>query len=332
MQAVVMKGPGDLVFVDVADPEPGPGEVVVAVALTGVCGTDLHILDGHFATARFPLIPGHEVTGTVVAVGEEVRSLREGDRVVVDPGVPCTTCLLCRRGRPNLCENRNAVGVTRNGGAAERVAVAAANCHRLPDDVSFPAAVLAEPLACVLHALDLVPAPVAQRVLVYGAGTIGLLAVQAARHLGAHRVDVVDTNPDRLAAARRVGAAEATGPERLPEGRADWDLVVDATGAVAAITDGLSRVQRGGTFLQIGVAPGDAVVPLSPYQIFAREITLVGSMTTRHTFPPALRLLERGIIDVELLVEEPVPLSDYAAAVARVRAGRSLKVVVGPDR
>jgi threonine dehydrogenase-like Zn-dependent dehydrogenase len=145
-------------------------------------------------------------------------------------------------------------------------------------------------------------------------------------------VDVVDTNLDRLPAARRVGAGTATTPDQLPEGRADWDLVVDATGAVAAIADGVYRVQRGGTFLQIGVAPGDAVIPLSPYQLFAREITLLGSMTTRHTFPAALRLLERGIIDTELIVEEPVPLSEYAEAVARVRAGRSLKVVVSPDR
>jgi 2-desacetyl-2-hydroxyethyl bacteriochlorophyllide A dehydrogenase len=332
MRAVLIEGPSALTYVDVPDPRPGAGEVLLDVALTGVCGTDLHILDGHFATARFPLIPGHEVTGRVVGRGEGVVDLREGDRVVVDPGVPCTTCLLCRRGRPNLCERRNAVGVTRNGGAAERVVVDAANCHRLPEGLPTPAAVLAEPLGCVLHAFDLVPAPVARRVLVYGAGTIGLLVVQVACHLGADRVDLVDTTPDRLPAARRVGAAMAVGPEDLPEGRADWDLVVDATGAVAAITDGLARVQRGGTFLQIGVAPGDAVVPLSPYQLFAREITLVGSMTTRHTIPAALRLLERGIIDTELIVEEPVPLSEYAEAVALVRAGRSLKVVVRPDR
>lgn len=330
MRAVLMEGPAALTLVDVPDPEPAPGEVILEVALVGVCGTDLHILDGHFATARFPLIPGHEVTGTVVAHGDGVEHLRAGDRVVVDPGVPCTTCLLCRRGRPNLCERRNAVGVTRNGGAAERVAVAAANCHLVPEGVPASAAVLAEPLACVLHAFDLVPAPVAQRVLVYGAGTIGLLAVQVAYHLGAHRVDVVEINPDRLPSALRVGAADATHPDQLADGRADWDLVIDATGAVAAISDGIARVQRGGTFLQIGVAPGDAVVPLSPYQIFAREITLVGSMTTRHTFPAALRLLERGIIDTELIVEEPVPLSEFAEAVARVRAGRSLKVVVGP--
>ena len=126
MRAVLIDGPAALDLVDVPDPEPGAGEVVLGVALTGVCGTDLHILDGHFATARYPIIPGHEVTGTVLARGPGVADLDEGDRVVVDPGVPCTTCLLCRRGRPNLCERRNAVGITRDGGAAERVVVAAA--------------------------------------------------------------------------------------------------------------------------------------------------------------------------------------------------------------
>src|SRR5690606_26758584 len=100
-------------------------EVVLAVDLVGVCGTDVHLLDGHFPTAKYPIVPGHEVTGTVVAVGHEVRDVRVGDRVVVEPGVPCATCLLCRRGRPNLCERRDAVGITLNGGAADRVVVPA---------------------------------------------------------------------------------------------------------------------------------------------------------------------------------------------------------------
>lgn len=326
MRAVVFEQPSALRVADVSEPEPGTGEVVLEVALTGVCGTDLHVLDGDFATAQFPLVPGHEVTGTVVALGAGVRSVAVGQRVVLDPGIPCSTCLLCRRGRPNLCERRVAMGISRDGGAAERVAVPAGNCHILPVGLASSAAVLTEPLACVLHAFERVPSPVAQRVLVYGAGTIGLLAVQLARHLGADAVDVVDTNPARLLAARQLGAAT---PE-LADGQANWDLVVDASGAPAAITDGLRRVERGGTFLQIGVAPGESVVPLSPYQIFAREITVVGSMTTRHTFPGALRLLAGGTIATDLIVEPPVPLADYKEAVDRVRGGGSLKVVVSP--
>lgn len=330
MQAVVIEAPTVVRVAELPDPEPGTGEVAVDVALTGVCGTDIHMLDGDFATARFPIVPGHEVTGTVVAAGSGVVSPRVGERVVVDPGVPCMACLLCRRGRPNLCEHRNAVGITLNGGAADRVVVAARNCHVVPDSVSSSAAVLAEPLACVLHAFEMVPRTSGQRVLVYGAGTIGLLAVQVARSLGAHGVDTVDFDANRLAVAQKLGASGVFAPDGLGD-QDDWDLVVDASGSPAAIGDGLGRLQRGGTFLQLGVAPGDAVVPLSPYQVFARELTIVGSMTTRHTFPGALRLIENGMIDSELIVEEPVPLSHYAKAVDMVRGRHSLKVVVSPD-
>jgi 2-desacetyl-2-hydroxyethyl bacteriochlorophyllide A dehydrogenase len=329
MQAVVIEAPTVLRVAELPDPEPGVGEVVVDVALTGVCGTDLHVLDGDFATARFPVVPGHEVAGTVVATGSGVVSPLPGDRVVIDPGVPCMTCLLCRRGRPNLCERRNAVGITLNGGAADRVLVAARNCHVIPESVPTSAAVLAEPLACVLHAFDMVPGTSGRRVLVYGAGTIGVLALQVARSLGAHSVDTVDLDTDRLMVAQKLGATEVFAPDSLGD-QDDWDLVVDASGSPTAIADGLGRLQRGGTFLQLGVAPGDAVVPLSPYQVFARELTIVGSMTTRHTFPGALRLLENGIIDSELIVDEPVPLSHYAEAVDMVRGRNSLKVVVSP--
>jgi threonine dehydrogenase-like Zn-dependent dehydrogenase len=176
----------------------------------------------------------------------------------------------------------------------------------------------------------MVPRTSGQRVLVYGAGTIGLLAVQVARSLGAHGVDTVDFDANRLAVAQKLGASGVFAPDGLGD-QDDWDLVVDASGSPAAIGDGLGRLQRGGTFLQLGVAPGDAVVPLSPYQVFARELTIVGSMTTRHTFPGALRLIENGMIDSELIVEEPVPLSDYAKAVDMVRGRNSLKVVVSPD-
>ncbi|WP_099038199.1 alcohol dehydrogenase catalytic domain-containing protein [Mycobacterium neglectum] len=329
MRAVVIEAPTVVQIAELPDPEPGAGDVVVEVALTGVCGTDIHMLDGDFATARFPIVPGHEVTGTVVARGTGVVSPRVGERVVVDPGVPCMTCLLCRRGRPNLCEHRNAVGITLNGGAADRVLVAARNCHVIPDSVSSTAAVLAEPLACVLHAFDMVPRTSGRRVLIYGAGPVGLLAVQVAGYLGAHSVDTVDLDADRRAVAQKLGASKVFGPSDLGE-EDDWDLVIDASGAPTAIEDGLGRLQRGGTFLQLGVAPGDAVVPLSPYQVFARELTIVGSMTTRHTFPGALRLLESGTITSELIVEEPVPLSHYAKAVDTVRGRNALKVVVGP--
>ncbi|WP_162606290.1 alcohol dehydrogenase catalytic domain-containing protein [Jiangella asiatica] len=326
-----MTEPGSVRVGPADDPRPGPGEVTVEVALTGICGTDLHILDGEFATARFPVTPGHEVTGSVVEAGPGVTGPRPGDRVVVDPGVPCRACAWCREGRLNLCANRLAIGVSLPGGAAELVAVPAINCHVVDPAVDDRTAVLTEPLACVLHAFDLAPSPAAAEVLVYGAGTVGLLTAQMARRLGADRVTVVDPNESRLPGARKAGADEA-----LPDARESavdaWPLVLDASGAGPAIGDGLRRLRRGGTFVQIGVAAPTTEVPLSPYEVFAGELTIRGSMTTRDTFARAVRTLVAGAVDTSMIVGTAVPLSRYAEALDLARSGESLKVVVEPGR
>lgn len=329
MHAVTIRRPGDLHVGEVAEPEPGPGDVVLEVGLTGVCGTDLHILDGHFPTARYPVVPGHEVTGRVVRVGAEVTRIAVGARVVVDPGLPCRMCVPCRRGRLNLCEHREAVGVTRAGGAAQRVVVPATSCHVIPEHVPDEVAVLGEPLACVVHALDLVPPVGGERVLVYGAGTIGLLAALTVRHLGAAGVTVVDPSESRRARlARHASVVVAPSADDAPE--PEWDLVVDATGVPAAIADGLGRVARGGTFLQIGVAAPTATVEISPYQVFARELRVQGSMTTWYSFPRAVELLASGALDLDGVVGPRVPLAEYVRAIDLARGGEHLKVVVDP--
>lgn len=284
MKAVVIAAPSSVEVHEVESRPPGPGEVRIAVALVGICATDVHILDGHFPTARYPIIPGHEVTGTVVEVGEGVPTLEIGTRVVIDPGVPCGMCRLCRDGRPNLCEHRNAFGITLTGGAAEELTLPAVNCYPVPPNVPPEAAVLAEPLACVTHAFDLVRSPAGEDVLIYGAGTIGLLALFVARHLGARSVSVVELDAARCDTAERAGADNAgtSGDAFAP--LADWGLVVDATGAVPAISDGIQRVRRGGSFLQIGVAHPERSIDLKPYDLFSRELAVVGSMTTRYSF------------------------------------------------
>lgn len=330
MKAAVLEGPAQLSVRAQPEPSPGPGEVLVTVSLLGICGSDLHIVDGHMPTARYPLIPGHEATGTVLAAGPGVLAVGQGDRVVIDPGLPCEACTPCREGRANLCEDRGAIGLTRDGAAASLVRVPAAHCYAIPASVSDKRAVLAEPLACVLHGLDLVPPPVATDVLVYGAGTVGLLLTRLIQRLGASTVTVVDTNSARLAGATAAGATGVMDRASDIGGDRRFDLVVDATGAPAAIADGLGRLRRGGTYLQMGVAPPEATVPVSPYWLFQHEVAIVGSMTTRGTFPRAIRLLADGVIDADALVADPLPLDDYAEAIDRVRHGAPHKVTVSP--
>ena len=328
MKSVIIDSPGSVRAVDSELPVPGPGEVRIAVHLVGVCATDVHILHGTFPTATYPVTPGHEVTGFVDAVGDGVDSVGVGDQVVVDPGVPCGVCRLCRQGRFNLCEDRNAIGITLTGAAAEFVVVPAVNCLRVLPGTPRDAAVLAEPLACVIHAFDLVRDPAGADVLVYGGGTIGLLAAFVARDLGAASVSIVELDPGRAANAASAGFATTADAGSLPY--RDWELVVDATGAVPAIRDGLGRLQRGGTLLQVGVARPDATLDLHPYEVFARELTIAGSLTTRHSFPRALSLLSRGGVDAAAILGDPFPLDRYDAAIDSAGRGATLKVTIAP--
>lgn len=336
MKAATIFGPGDVRIVDETSRPPAPLEVVLRVDLVGICATDVHILHGEFPTAVYPIRPGHEVTGTVIELGAEVSTLTLGTRVAIDPAMPCSTCALCRDGRPNLCENRKAFGVSLPGGAAEKLTLPAANCYPVAASTPASAAVLAEPLACVIHALDLVRSPAGMDVLIYGAGTVGLLATYVARHLGAASVTVIDLKPQRAAQAMRAGAtasaASAAEVSSGEESMEQWPLVIDATGAPAAIEDGLTRIARGGTYLQIGVAPPERTVALSPYNVFARELTIVGSMTTRNSFPRAITLLDSGYIDSDLITGEPIPLNEYSSAIEKAGSGETPKVVLDPNR
>ncbi len=328
MKAVSIDQPSSVRVIEAAPRDPAPHEVRIKVSLVGICATDAHILHGGFPTAKYPVRPGHEVTGLVDAIGEEVTGLRIGDRVVLDPGVPCRVCRLCREGRFNLCEDRNAVGITLEGGAADSLTVPAENCYRIASEVPPEAAVLTEPLACVVHAFDLVRPPAGVDVLIFGAGAIGMLAGFVARALSAASVSLIDLDPIRVERAKSAGFEAASSADELPH--QDWGLAVDATGAIPAMRDALTRLRRGGTLLQIGVARPDATLEIKPYEIFARELTIVGSLTTRYSFPRAIALLERGAVDASLIVGMPFPVSDYAKAIYSAGQGATLKVTVAP--
>jgi 2-desacetyl-2-hydroxyethyl bacteriochlorophyllide A dehydrogenase len=329
VQAVVITAPGQIEVTTLPDPAPGPREVVVAVASCGLCGTDLHIVDG-VLPHPLPVVPGHEFAGEVVAIGAEVTELAVGDRVAVDPNLPCGECHWCRRGRSNLCERYAALGVTTAGAAADFVAAPVRCCVRLPDHVALADAALIEPLSCAVRAFDVLQARLGDHVLIYGAGTMGLINLALAQRVGAASVDVVDTNPARLAVATAQGARAAVTSADELEAPYGWDVVIDCTGVVAAIEDGLTRVGRGGTFLQFGVTRHDAVARWSPFRVYNEEITIAGSMAVLHSFERAADLFAAGVLDVSVIVSDRVPLADYADAIERFRRGEGRKVQVVP--
>jgi 2-desacetyl-2-hydroxyethyl bacteriochlorophyllide A dehydrogenase len=328
VKAVVIEEPGKITVSSLADPTPGPTEAVIDVEACGICGTDIHVLEGDLPMTPYPIVPGHEFCGEVVAVGSDVRNIRAGDFVAVDPSLFCGHCRFCRLGRFNLCENWNATGVTRNGASAEFVLVPAANAFPLPAETPKHWGTLVEPLSCAVHGFDQIDPRLASSYLIYGAGTMGLLLAQLARHAGAGAVEMVDKNPARFELAKRLAADRVGASADELDRPGGWDVVIDATGVVPAIEDGLRRVGRGGTFLMFGVAGKDAVARFSPFRVYNDEIRIIGSMAVLHSFERALELLVRGVIDCEAMITHRYPLDEYATAIETFRQGGGLKVQI----
>jgi 2-desacetyl-2-hydroxyethyl bacteriochlorophyllide A dehydrogenase len=329
VKAVVISAPGQVDVTTVPDPSPGAREVVVAVAGCGICGTDLHILEGEFAPT-LPVVPGHEFAGEVVGIGSDVTELSVGDQVAVDPSLPCHECYYCRRGRENLCERWAAIGVTAAGGAAEYAVAPVANCVRLPAGAKVADYALVEPLSCALHGFDVLRARPGDNYLIYGAGTMGLMNLELAKRANAATVTVVDLNPSRLDTAVTLGCTSAVASAAEVEMPHGWDIVIDCTGVVAAIEDGLGRVGRGGTFLQFGVSAEQAVARWSPYKIYNQEITITGSMALLHSFERAADLFARGLLDPQVMISDRFALDDYPRALEQFKSGVGRKIQVTP--
>lgn len=329
MRAALITSPGHVEVTTVPDPAPGPRDVVVQVASCGLCGTDLHILQGEFAPS-LPLVPGHEFAGEVVAVGAEVTHLSVGDLVAGDPSLHCHECRYCRRGRGNLCERFNAIGVTVSGAAAEFVVVPAANCFLLPEGVSAADAALIEPLSCAVRGFDVLNASLAEDFLIYGAGTMGLMMMELAKRAGAASVSMVDPNESRLETATLLGCDAAVTHADQLEAPYGWGVVIDCTGVVAAIQDGLPRVERGGTFLQFGVSEEKAEATFEPYRIYNQEITITGSMAVLHSYERAGALFAAGALRPEVMISHRLPLESYVDALSQFQAGVGRKIVIEP--
>lgn len=330
MRAIVLDRPGSFRVAEVPDPTPGPGQVIVKVECCGVCGTDLHIMDGEFPPTPYPITPGHEFAGTVAAIGPGVSlDLPLGATVAVDPSLYCGHCRRCRSGRDNLCENWAAIGDTVSGAFAEYVAVPAVNAHRLPDGIDGQLGAMVEPLACAVHGLRRLGPVFGDAIVLAGAGTMGLLLLQSLVRAGAGPVTVADRVPGRLAVARKLGAARVVSDlAELADDR--FEVAIDATG-VPAVVDGVAGLlDRGGRLLVFGVAPAEATMNLSPFRVYNDEITVTGSMAILRSFAPAVELIGSGAIDPRPLLSDPLPLAGYGEALQRVRAGQGIKWHIRP--
>ncbi len=335
MKAIIFPQPGRIALESLEDPACGPDEVVVKVANSGICGTDIHIFRGEYES-DFPLIAGHEFGGEIVEAGPQSKGFRLGDRVVVDPNLYCTRCDYCRDHQANHCANWQGIGVTRSGGFAEYVNVPARAAYKVAADFSDAKLAFVEPLACVIWALRRIHVNPADRVLIFGCGPMGLLLLQALRQSGAADVTMVEKQAERIRLAQKLGASTAVQANGSPaEALRDmapqgFDLVVDATGLPAVIESAFAHLKPRGQFLQFGVTPMDARISLNPYDIFRNDWTIIGSFALCYTTLPAIRWLEQDRIEVESLVSHTLPLSEFEAGFRQFLAGDTLKVHLQP--
>jgi 2-desacetyl-2-hydroxyethyl bacteriochlorophyllide A dehydrogenase len=331
MKAVVFDKQGSLSLVDRPEPEPGFKEVLIAPAAVGMCGTDIHVFDGEFEGTVYPLVPGHEATGTVVAVGRGVTTLEPGDHVAVNPSSTCGECEFCLNGRTNLCRAWNGLGVVSSDGACSELFTAPlANVYKLKPETDLFQAALIEPVACAIRGYDLLPRRMGEHYLIYGSGTMGLIMAQLAPRAGAASVTIVDTNPARLQTARELGIEHGLGSAD-DAGRDKWEVVVDCTGNPKAVADGLRRVKAGGTFQNFGVAPSEAFVDYSPFRVYRDEITINGTMAVLNSFGRAVEMFEAGAINPEPMISHSFTLEDYPKALAMFRAGSGRKLQIRPN-
>lgn len=343
MKALLLKKYMELELTDLPKPEIGPHDVLVRVRSCGICGSDIHGMDGSTGRRIPPIVMGHEAAGVITEVGRNVKDWKEGDRVTFDSTVSCGRCAFCKRGDINLCNNRQVLGVScgdyrRNGAFAEYVAVPENILYRLPDDLSFDHAAMIEAVSIAVHAVNLTPHELGDTAVVVGSGMIGQLTVQAAKVAGFSKVYAVDIDDAKLERAKNLGADEAFNSKTSnvaaeiaarTEGRGA-DAVLEAVGATDPIATSIAAVRKGGTVTLIGnISPK---IEVNLQAIVTRQIRLQGSCASSGEYPACIELLSKGAIRVDSMISARTPLEDAASWFDRLykHEPNLLKVIVQP--
>ena len=343
MKALVLKQYQQFAYEEVPAPEPGPEEVLVAVKACGICGSDVHGMDGSTGRRRPPIIMGHEAAGVIAGLGSRVAGWVVGESVTFDSTIYCGHCAFCRRGLVNLCDHRRVLGVScedyrQNGAFAELVAVPQHILYRLPEGLAFEHAALVEPFAIALHAIRRAPPTLNDSVVVVGAGMIGLALVQALSQAGCGRLIVVDITDDRLALAAKVGATNIINSStedalkailHLTQGLGA-DLAFEAVGVTATVDLSLRCLRKGGAVTLIGNVTPKTEFPLQT--AVTRELTIYGSCASQGEYPACLEMLARGALRAAPLISATAPLAEGAAWFERLyrKEPGLLKVVLKP--
>jgi L-iditol 2-dehydrogenase len=340
MKALVLERYSEFSYDDVPVPEVDADEVLVRVKACGICGSDVHGMDGSTGRRRPPIIMGHEAAGVIAGVGAQVTGWAEGDRVTFDSTISCGGCRFCVQGLVNLCDNRRVFGVScdeysRSGAFAEYVTVPARILYRLPDDLSFEHAALVETVSIAVHAVNRARLKPGETAVVIGTGMVGLLVVQALRAYGCERVLGVDVDPVRLELAARFGAETIQSGIHVAEELhartgGGTDAAIEVVGVTSALDAAVQSLRRGGRVVLVGNKSPQ--VDLSLQAVVTRELTIYGSCASAGEYPASLELMASGRVDVEPLISAVASLEDGAEWFERLHAGEPglMKVILEP--
>ncbi len=317
-KAIRIVRPNQITLVNLKLHELQADEVLIKVMASGICGTDIHILRGEYR-AQYPIIPGHEFSGTIEKIGESVTRFEIGDNVAVEPNISCDNCYNCLNNRQNFCNNWQAIGVTKSGGMAQFVVAPEKSVFNI-DKLQFEYAAFMEPLSCVLHGLKKVKINPGDRVVVFGAGPIGILFLQMVRLQGAVHVSVLENLASRAALAEQYGANQIFQDISDFE-KDDFDVVIDATGVISLMQQTIDLARSGGGVLLFGVPPAGKKLKLEGMKIFQKGLTIVSSFTSVRNSYQAIALLEAGKIDVVDLISHRLPLSEFERGIRLIEKG-----------
>ena len=338
MKSAVFYGKHDLRVEERPVPQPGRGEVLLRVMACGVCGTDVHIFEGDQGAADCPsgTVLGHEFSGVVEAVGEGVSAFAPGDRVCVDPNRLCGECRPCRDGLGHFCKHMTGIGTTVDGGFAQFCAVPQSQLYRIADGLSFAQAAMAEPVSCCLHGIDLCELRPGCRAAVIGGGMIGLLMVQLLRLSGASFIALLEPVEQKRALGLRLGADAAFDPlreepDRILRAAGRLDTVIECAGLPSTVSQAVAIAGRRAVVMLFGLTRPDDAVPVRPFDLFRRELTIKASYINPYTMGRAVDLLNGGRLDVSSMLAEEIPLARLPEVLAAPALRAKGKYIVLPQ-